>query len=159
MRTVERGRHLAINIRKRAEGGEYPYSFWPDPPWDRVGLMPKPPGMLTTQRPPPRREEYRFDPEIRQRYIYEVDAWKREGKQVNFLWKTGGSFWPHGDPEEWVGVKYLGGGSYGSAGLWIKVNEVGTIVDVSTSFLSVPFGCNAADAVLAYGMQGHGGRL
>ncbi|KAF1918295.1 hypothetical protein BDU57DRAFT_537867 [Ampelomyces quisqualis] len=77
-----------------------PYDFWPQMPWS-----PKPdiPGMTRADR---------GNDEM-------MDAWLRTKPLMT-----------SGEETQWHGVKYLGSGGYGAAGLWVEVNDTDVITDV-----------------------------
>jgi hypothetical protein len=43
--------------------------------------------------------------------------------------------WPETDETNWRGVKFLGAGTYGRAGLWCRIDDNGNIVQVRNNLL------------------------
>lgn len=82
------------------------------------------------QLPPSQRildppEEHLSDEAMHAYERSEMKRWKKE-------WVDGGLYPPSewgNDSDTWVGAKFLGEGSYGSAGLWVKKDRRGNVVD------------------------------
>lgn len=95
---------------QRAQQDQYPFSFWPDPPWDEE------PEDSKDGRPMHEGKNKIEAHRVRQRKVWLAKKPLQMGENEDC----------------WKGVKFLGQGSYGCAGLWIKTNEHSDIVDVSS---------------------------
>ena len=82
---------------------KWPYNFWPEPPWDH-------------------------DPAIEQlgNVPEEADA---EAEKIAFM--NSHACEPEVYRGNWRGARWLGRGSYGKCGLWVRVDRDNTIIDVS----------------------------
>lgn len=87
----------------------YSFPYWPPQPWDPEPDMTGIPSHIEL------RDE---DEEVK---VRARTAWMRSKP---LMWRE--------DETEWHGARYLADGSYGAAGLWVRVDSTGNIVDVST---------------------------
>ncbi|KAF2251082.1 hypothetical protein BU26DRAFT_276091 [Trematosphaeria pertusa] len=112
----------------------YPYSFWPATPWNRDPdreELPQPPQLWKKNNPHPVIKEHYAREGVRQ-YEERENEWKRKRNANRVAWmRSRPHMWPTDDESRWHGVRFLGQGSYGSAGLWVRVDDTNTIIDVS----------------------------
>lgn len=85
----------------------YPFDFWPQPPWQR-------------------------DPDTRDWPTREGILHDDHGARNGFL-RTFGRFNAEAESGEsrWIGVKFVGGGSFACAGLWVDIDPNRNILRVS----------------------------
>lgn len=103
-------------IAAARHGDRLPYDFWPQMPWS-----PKPD------------------------YIPRMTKADQDDKDMMNAWLLTKPLVTSGDESRWHGVKFLGAGSYGAAGLWVQVDATNVITDVSsTSCLFADYGLTSA---------------
>jgi hypothetical protein len=107
----------------------YPYRFWPPLPWDsEPARRVSPPHIWRRYNKQPVQQPH----EDILSYSIKVNRYSNAEAENARLWLGEGThLWPPQDESVWRGVKFLGAGSYGSVGLWVKVDGDDNIVDVS----------------------------
>lgn len=99
-----------ISVAQQPYDDKAPFDFWPQLPWDAEPDA--------TGWPDP----VKITDQVRR--AEEGDRWKDLPPHQ----------WPVGDESRWQGVRFLAAGGYGSAGLYVEV-ENGSIKDVSTNYI------------------------
>ncbi|KAF1849242.1 uncharacterized protein K460DRAFT_404477 [Cucurbitaria berberidis CBS 394.84] len=109
----------------------YPYPFWPDLPWgespDGISELETP---LNWSRAHPRPEKQ--PKESVKAFTTRTQEWETRREEARTRWLRSRLHKDlHNDEEEatWQGAHYLGSGSCGCAGLWVKVNKNKVIKD------------------------------
>jgi len=103
----------------------YPFDFWPARPWaieptDDPTLRNHATGLPVTGK----------------------DIGNDENTEHQDAWiDTKPYMWPVSDENEWDGSRFLGAGTYGSAGLWCRRDAVDNILEVSYTVSGVMCGC------------------
>ena len=96
---------MAPPVQPRAD--TYPYPYWPAVPWDAD----------------PGDDTLRFT-------TRQINNRQEPGMGDSWVFRNDPGMWPVGDESRWRGAKFLGGGSYGSAGLWCELNPDNSIARV-----------------------------
>ncbi|RMZ70667.1 serine threonine kinase [Pyrenophora seminiperda CCB06] len=102
----------------------YPYSFWPDLPWDPlpnhyIDVMT--PSDWVKRNPEPPREE-----------VIRWDHWNTKSLRIRRAWMESNLYRDLTSTSEemaWKGQHFLGYGTYGAAGLWVRCDEQNNITD------------------------------
>jgi hypothetical protein len=103
-------------IAPAAKPDQYPFPFWPPLPWDDD------PATYLWDAPPVEGEDQET---TRER--------KRAARKV-FMNER---MYRNNDDSRWTGVRFLGEGGYGKAGLWVETDDNGIITDVCPCFFSL----------------------
>ena len=115
---------LQNQLQQAQQPDKYPYSFWPDPPWhtEPSVRMTKPISVRDW-------EQQNHEPPAGLAH----DNWERNRQAIEKRWLDTKPLQWAVDERRWHGVKFLGRGSYGCAGLWVQTDAQDTIIDVSSN--------------------------